>query len=110
MKRAGLRPVEIWTPEVRPHEATQRAFRELSDILDLPEHLVGEIIHGALVTHPRPGPKHLLASSSLGDELICPVHKGRGGPGGWWILDERELHLKSHILVPDLAGWRRERF
>jgi Uma2 family endonuclease len=79
------------------------------DILDLPEHLVGEIIHGALVTHPRPAPKHLLASSALGVELAGPFHMGRGGPGGWWILDEPELHLASHILVPDLAGWRRER-
>ena len=32
-----------------------------------------------------------------------------GGPGGWWILDEPEIHLDSHILVPDLAGWKRER-
>jgi len=89
----------------------QRAerFATYQDILDLPEHLVGEIIHGALVTHPRPAPKHLLASSALGDELFGPFHRGRGGPGGWWILDEPELHLGSHILVPDLAGWRRER-
>jgi Uma2 family endonuclease len=31
------------------------------------------------------------------------------GPGGWWILDEPELHFGADILVPDLAGWRRER-
>ncbi len=54
-------------------------------------------------------PKHALAYSSLGDELVGPYHKGRGGPGGWWILDEPELHLDADILVPDLAGWRRER-
>ena len=34
---------------------------------------------------------------------------GRGGPGGWWIIFEPELHLGEDILVPDLAGWRRER-
>jgi Uma2 family endonuclease len=34
---------------------------------------------------------------------------GDGGPGGWWILDEPELHLAEHIVVPDLGGWRRER-
>lgn len=34
---------------------------------------------------------------------------GRGGPGGWVILDEPELHLAEDVLVPDLAGWRRER-
>jgi Uma2 family endonuclease len=45
----------------------------------------------------------------LGGDLILPFQKGRGGPGGWWILDEPELHLGDDILVPDLAGWRRER-
>ncbi len=35
--------------------------------------------------------------------------EGNNGPGGWWILDEPELHLNLHTLVPDLAGWRRER-
>ncbi len=29
--------------------------------------------------------------------------------GGWILLDEPELHLGADILVPDLAGWRRER-
>ncbi len=50
-----------------------------------------------------------MASSAIGDELVGPFQKGRGGPGGWWILDEPELHLGPNILVPDLAGWRRER-
>ena len=36
--------------------------------------------------------------------------QGDGGPGGWWILDEPELHLLKgeEVLVPDLAGWRVE--
>jgi Uma2 family endonuclease len=79
------------------------------DLLNLPEHLVGEIIDGELYTQPRPVPRHIRASSSLGDELVGPFDKGRDGPGGWWILDEPELHLGPNILVPDLAGWRRER-
>lgn len=33
---------------------------------------------------------------------------GDDGAGGWIILDEPELHLTDDILVPDLAGWRRE--
>ena len=44
----------------------------------------------------------------LGGELGPPFHRGHGGPGGWWILDEPELHLGEDVLVPDLAGWRRE--
>ena len=79
------------------------------DIIDLPEHVVGEIIDGELYVQPRPAPRHAQTASSLGDELVSPFSKGRGGPGGWWILDEPELHLGPHVLVPDLAGWRRER-
>lgn len=79
------------------------------DLLDLPETLVGEIIYGQLYTHPRPAPRHARAYSALGGKLINPFDWGNDGPGGWWILDEPELHLNNHILVPDIAGWRRER-
>jgi Uma2 family endonuclease len=79
------------------------------DIIDLPENVVGEIINGYLETHPRPAPKHAVATSSIGAELVSPFQKGRGGPGGWWIIDEPECHLGSHVLVPDLAGWRKQR-
>lgn len=82
---------------------------EYRDLLDLPEHVIGEILNGELVTQPRPAPRHARASSIIGGELVGPFDQGRGGPGGWWILDEPELHLGPHILVPDLAGWRRER-
>ena len=51
----------------------------------------------------------LLASSGLGGRINPPFHFGDGGPGGWWILDEPELHLGVDIVVPDLAGWLRER-
>ena len=79
------------------------------DVLDAPETMVAELIEGALHLHPRPALRHARATSSLGDELVSPFDKGRGGPGGWWILDEPELHLGADVLVPDLAGWRRER-
>ncbi len=82
---------------------------QYSDLFSLPETLVGEIIDGKLYTHPRPAPKHALAASSLEMDLGTPFHRGRGGPGGWWILVEPELHLGADILVPDLAGWQRER-
>src|SRR6187402_3256932 len=88
-------------------ERRRRATYE--DLLQVPEHLVGEIVDGELVTSPRPAAAHARASSSLGGELYGPFDRGRGGPGGWIILDEPELHLLGHVLVPDLAGWRRER-
>ena len=77
------------------------------DVLDAPEHMVAEIIDGALVLHPRPAPPHAVASSALTGELFRPFQRGRGGPGGWWIIAEPELHLGPQVLVPDLAGWRR---
>lgn len=80
------------------------------DLIDLPENVVGEILDGALHVSPRPAPPHALASSMLSGD-ISPFQRGRrgGGPGGWWILFEPELHLGGDILVPDLAGWRIER-
>ena len=89
------------------HESPRRATYQ--DVLDAPAHLVAEIINGTLHTHPRPASRHALATSNLGDELVSPFGKGRGGPGGWWIIDEPELHFDEEIVVPDLAGWRRER-
>jgi Uma2 family endonuclease len=77
----------------------------------LPENLVGEIVGGRLRTHPRPAGPHALASSSLGADIHGAYQRGRGGPGGWWIIDEPELHFvrDTLVLVPDIAGWRRER-
>lgn len=87
----------------------RRAPATYQDVLDAPEHMVAEIVEGALHLHPRPASRHVYAASSLGGELDAPLQKGRGGPGGWWIADEPELHLGPDIFVPDLAGWRRER-
>jgi Uma2 family endonuclease len=80
-------------------------------LLQLPEGLIGEIFNGQLRTHPRPGWPHILASSRLGADLEGAYGRGRGGPGGWWILDEPEIHfeLDTVVTVPDIAGWRRER-
>jgi Uma2 family endonuclease len=77
----------------------------------LPEGITGEILHGQLHTQPRPAMRHAVAASNLGATLIGPYSRGRGGPGGWWIVDEPELHFvrDTEVLVPDLGGWRRER-
>lgn len=84
------------------------------DIANLPANVVGEIIGGELFVSPRPSSKHALALSSLCEELIGPFSKKKGGgPGGWWIISEPEVHSgkkpKEEVYVPDLAGWRRER-
>jgi Uma2 family endonuclease len=87
--------------------AKRRATYE--DLVAVPSRLVAEILDGSLMTRPRPSAPHASAASGLGGELWGPFHKGRGGPGGWVILDEPELHLAADVIVPDLAGWRRAR-
>ena len=79
------------------------------DLMLVPEYRVAEIIDGTLYSMPRPASPHANASSMLGILLGGPFRLGAGGPGGWIILDEPELHLGKDIVVPDLAGWRRER-
>jgi Uma2 family endonuclease len=79
------------------------------DLLRVPPPLVAEILYGQLHTHPRPAPRHAIASSALGGALFDPFGRGSGGPGGWWILDEPEIHLGRHVVVPDIAGWQRQR-
>lgn len=90
---------------------TLQSYSLYDQLLGLPETLTGEILNGQLHTQPRPTGLHALVSSSLGDELVGPFQKGRGGPGGWWIIDEPEIHFvrDKEVAVPDLAGWRRER-
>lgn len=87
----------------------ERRRARYEDLYDIPEHHIGEIIAGELYTQPRPGVPHARASSVLGAVLYDPFDSGGGGPGGWVVLDEPELHLGADVLVPDLAGWRRER-
>lgn len=79
------------------------------DLRQVPDHLVAEILDGELHTSPRPAPRHAHACSGISGLLYGPFNSGRGGPGGWWILYEPEIHLHRDVLVPDLAGWRRER-
>jgi hypothetical protein len=71
--------------------AKRRATYE--DVVAAPEHVVAEVVHGVLHTQPRPATPHTRAATRLGVELGGPFDRGRGGPGGWVILDEPELHL-----------------
>jgi Uma2 family endonuclease len=77
----------------------------------LPEGLTGEILNGQLHTQPRPAGPHARAETELSIDIGSAYGRGRGGPGGWWILVEPEIHfvIDQEVAVPDLAGWRRER-
>ena len=79
------------------------------DLRRVPEHYVAEMFDGELYASPRPAIPHARAASVLGALLGAPFDQGRDGPGGWVILDEPELHFGRDVLVPDIAGWRRER-
>jgi len=79
------------------------------DLVKVPDNKVAEIVDGELYVSPRPAMPHARAGSALGGLLWPPFDDGRGGPGGWWIVYEPELHFGEDVLVPDLAGWRRER-
>ncbi len=85
-----------------------KKFATYDDLLKVPPELIAEIIAGQLITSPRPGPRHVRASSKLGIKIGGPFDEGNDGPGGWWILDEPEIHLDGNVLVPDLAGWKKE--
>jgi Uma2 family endonuclease len=89
---------------------TELALRPATyeDLLKVPDDLIGELIDGELYTSPRPAIPHMNVSSVLGGDLNVRFQRGRGGPGGWWILVEPELHVEGHGAIPDIAGWRRE--
>ena len=80
-----------------------------ADIEALSDRFVGEILDGDLYASPRPRLRHARATGWLDRRLGPPFDEGSGGPGGWWILIEPELRLGEDYVVPDLAGWRRER-
>lgn len=87
----------------------ERRIASYDDVLAAPGDVVAEVVAGTLHTSPRPRLRHAGVATVLGEELGPPFRRGRGGPGGWLILDEPELHLGADIVVPDLAGWVRSR-
>ncbi len=91
--------------------ATKPRPATYQDVIDAPENMVAEIIDDELFLSPRPAGRHSAAASALGGLLSGPLQFGNGGPGGWTFLVEPELHLvaRSKPLVPDIAGYRRER-
>ncbi len=78
------------------------------DLKAVPDTKMAQLIDGELIVMSRPAPPHVLSASNVGGDINGLFGRGRP-PGGWWILDEPELHLHADIVVPDLAGWRRER-
>ncbi|MDR3566812.1 MAG: Uma2 family endonuclease [Syntrophobacteraceae bacterium] len=64
-----------------------------------------------MIATPRPSCRHTYATSAPGSKLIGFYRFGEsGGPGGWVLIIELEIKLGEHAIVPDLAGWREERY
>jgi Uma2 family endonuclease len=75
----------------------------------LPLGWVGEIVEDELVASPRPVAAQTRAAFMLGVELGEQLDQRRGGSGRWCFLRAPELHLERDVMVPELAGWRRDR-
>ncbi|MDR3568906.1 MAG: Uma2 family endonuclease [Syntrophobacteraceae bacterium] len=91
------------------HTASKKADYE--DLFTIPDNMIGEIVNGKLIATPRPSSRHSHVAAVLSGKLIPPYRLGEGGgPGGWILLYEPEIMLGEHLLVPDLAGWKKERF
>jgi Uma2 family endonuclease len=89
--------------------AGSRRSATYADLEALSDRYVGEILDGDLYATPRPRLRHAVTATRLTSRIALPFDEGTGGPGGWWILIEPELHLEADVVVPDLAGWKRER-
>lgn len=91
--------------------ARMRERATYADLVRLPENMVGELIDGELYARPRPRGTHGRTASVFGMLIGPPYDLGRSGPGGWWIVDEPEVHFirDKVVAVPDIGGWRRER-
>lgn len=80
------------------------------DLEEVREGFIGEIVAGEIVVRPRPNPPHMKAAGDLGLLLGGPFRLGVGGPGGWVIYEEPRVRFDADVRVPDLAGWRKERW
>lgn len=82
------------------------------DVLAAPPNMVAELIDGSLSLHPRPAVRHVRIHRRVLRTLQGP---DEDDVAGWVVLHEVELHLgrpspRSLVLVPDLSGWRSERY
>ena len=111
MPESSIQPraVPMPMPQFKPSKPKPEGRATYRDVLDAPPHKVAEIIDGKLSLMPRPALFHATGGAELLGVIIGAFGKGGRGPGGWRIMYEPELHFGEDILVPDIAGWRRER-
>lgn len=80
-----------------------------ADVLAAPPDQVAELVSGALHLQPRPRMRHGHAMLRLTGRLERAFGDDLGDDeGDWYFAIEPEIHLGSNVVVPDIAGWRRE--
>jgi len=90
--------------------APAKRLATYADLLALPDDARGEIVDGEVVLQPSPTPLHQSTVGEIYAELRNPFQRGRGGPGGWWLIPDVDVEFGPHdICRPDIAGWRKER-
>src|SRR5450755_2102458 len=75
----------------------------LADIEALPPDLKGEILDGELYVMTRPRARQVELGSLIGGDLVPPFRRGRGGPGGWWILAPPGIELPGSPGAPPIS-------
>ena len=88
-----MKPIDANLPPLRVGSGQPGRPALLSDLEDLPETVIGEIIDGRLLLSTRGMPMHAEVASALGALLISPMHLGTRGPGGWILTDKPQIHL-----------------
>ena len=87
-----------------------RKLSTYSDLLALPDDTRAEILNGEIIVEPSPTPAHQSTIAEIYAELRGPFQRGRGGPGGWWLIPDVDVELGPHdICRPDISGWRKDR-
>ena len=80
------------------HVAAKAGRATYQDVLDAPEHMVAELDPRARCTCSRGRRSRMRGRRRcLAIEIGGPFDPGRGGPGGWWIVDEPELHFGEDV-------------
>lgn len=77
------------------------------DLDTIPDTWVGEIIDGDLYAFPRAASPHAVVVTEL-PAMLTPMRHD-DSPAGWVILADVEVRFGTHLLVPDISGWRRAR-
>lgn len=87
-----------------------RKLATYADLLTLPADVRAEILAGEVIVQPSPTPAHQSIVGEIYAELRGPFQRARGGPGGWWLIQDVDVELAAHdVCRPDISGWRKER-